>query len=95
MPIFLAIPLTSPPETLKKAVEAHIEESDRYQLTNNRGWLIRYSGTSVELSNHLKISGQPKGVPAEVGSALVTLVSSYYGRAPTDMWEWIQTRWEK
>jgi len=95
MPIFLAIPLSTAPEVLSRSVQTYIEVADRYELTNNRGWLIRFSGTSVELSSLLRITGQTSGEAPQVPSALVTHVSSYYGRAPTDMWEWIQTRWEK
>jgi hypothetical protein len=96
MPIFLVVPLSAAPETLDKAVETHIQNpADRYKLQGGRGWLIHFNGTTIEVSNKLTITGQPEGQPAPVGSVIITVVSSYYGRGPTDMWEWIQTRMEK
>jgi hypothetical protein len=83
-------------ESLDRAVKSHVtNESDRLLLQNGRGWLIHFAGTTVELSNLLTITGHEKGAPSQVGSVIVTLVSSYYGIAPTHMWEWVQTRVEK
>lgn len=96
MPVYLAIPLSTNPEPLDLAVDKYIHnESDKHRLQANRGWLIRYDGTTVELSNHLTLTGQPKGEKSPVGSALIVPVTSYFGRGPTDMWEWIKTRMEK
>ena len=92
MPIFLAVPLTESPANLKASIESHIPSADRLLLQHGRGWLIRFDGTTTELSNKLEITGQAKGEPTPIGSTLLTLISSYYGRGPTDMWEWMSTR---
>jgi hypothetical protein len=96
MPIYLALPLLQDSGPLDRAVTQYISSpSDRYQLQSDRGWLIKFSGTTVELSNHIKITGQPQGMPSPVGSAIVIPVSGYYGRGPSDMWEWLKTRLEQ
>lgn len=95
MPVYLITPLSTTTDALNAAVEHAIAEpTDRYRLPADRGWLIRYPGTSVELSNHVGITGQPPGEPATLGSAMVLPIVAYYGRGPTDMWEWIKTRFE-
>lgn len=96
MPIYIAVPLAPTSAPLDAAVTKNIEsKADKYKLQNDRGWLIRFDGTTVELSNKLEITGQAEGAKSPVGSAIVVPVTSYFGRGPTDMWEWIKTRLEK
>ena len=96
MPIYIAVPLATTPTQLDAAVAKHFKlQSDKYKLQNDRGWLIRFDGTTVELSNKLEITGQAEGEKSPVGSAIVVPVASYFGRGPTDMGEWIKTRLEK
>jgi hypothetical protein len=96
MPVYLAIPLIADNSSLNAAVVKHIPSSaDRYQLQASRGWLIKFGGTTVELSDHLELTGQQKGEGSPVGSALIVPVSNYYGRGPTDMWEWLKNRLEE
>ncbi len=96
MPIYIAVPLSPDHSALDSAVQQRIElQADRYKLQSNRGWLIKFDGTTVELSNHLGLTGQDKGEPAPLGSGIVVPVSGYYGRGPTDMWEWLKTRLEE
>ncbi len=95
MTIYIAVPLTSNSTLLDEAVERNIaSHSDRYKLQSDRGWLIRFDGTSVELSDHIGLTGQEQGHPSPIGSAIIVPVSGYYGRGPTDMWEWLKTRLE-
>lgn len=95
MGIFLLTPLASNADRVAAAVRAKFTEADSYELQSSAGWLINYTGTTVELSNHLGITGQTKGEPVTIGSVLVTPVPAYYGRGPTDMWEWLKTRFEE
>ena len=95
MQIFLVVPLTPNSAALNSAVESKITASNRWKLQADRGWLIQFEGTTVEASNQIGITGQPTGTPALVGSAMVAPISGYYGRGPTEMWEWLKTRFEK
>lgn len=47
-------------------------------------WLIAYQGTTQQLSDELGISEGPSN------SAIVLSISSYWGRAPKQIWEWLQ-----
>lgn len=95
MGIFLLTPLANNADRIGAAVKAKFEEANCYELQSSAGWLVSYTGTTVELSNHLGVTGQAKGEPATIGSVLVTPVAAYYGRGPTDMWEWLKTRFEE
>jgi hypothetical protein len=95
MPIYLAIPLQSDITPLKTAVQRNIQNEDSFELQAERGFLIKYPGTSVELCNKLEITGQETGYKSPVGPSLVAPFNTYYGRGPSEMWEWIQTRIEK
>lgn len=95
MPVYLVISLRTDSKPLERAIEAHSALlSDRYRLQEDRGWLIRFGGTSKELSDAIGITGQPEGEPSQVGSALVVPISGYFGLGPVDMWEWLKTRFE-
>lgn len=50
MAIYIAVPLTQTISALDDAITNSIQVSDRYQLQSDRGWLIKFDGTSVELS---------------------------------------------
>ena len=95
MPVFIAVPLVDDSANLDKAVTNTVESSSRYKLPSNRGWLISFEGTTVELCNHIGLTGQPAGVHSPVGSAIVSPISAYYGRGSSDMWEWLKTRFEQ
>ena len=95
MAIYIAVPLTQDSKALDEAVTFNIEPSNHYKLQSDRGWLIKFDGTSVELSNRIGLTGQPQGETSLIGSAIIVPVSAYYGRGPTDMWEWLKTRLEQ
>jgi hypothetical protein len=54
-------------------------------------WLVSANLTAIEVSNKLGVTGAAG--PA-VGTALIVAISSYYGRAPSEIWDWIKTKWE-
>lgn len=94
MPIFIVVPETPSPELLNTAVETKVSAQDKFSLPGGHGWLVKFDGTSTELSHKLGISTPDnKGGPA--GPALVALMSSYYGRGPVTTWEWIASRWDQ
>ena len=51
-------------------------------------WFVEAKTTAQDVSEQLGISS------GETGAAIILKVSSYYGRAPTDVWDWIQAHWE-
>lgn len=95
MPIFLVTPLSNNAQKIKEAILEKLPSGDCFELPNNAGWLVSSNATSMEVSNLLEITPSDPEVKAGLrGSAIVTLVGSYYGRGPTIMWEWLKTRIE-
>ena len=92
MAIFQVTPLADNYTAIKEALEAH--QLDYLELQNTMGFLVSFHETSFELSNKLGITNTETG-RGELGSALVTLVGSYYGMGNTYMWEWIKSRLER
>lgn len=88
MAIFLIVPTAQPAE-IKKALEQKDRDGllDFKELPHSE-FLVSYKGTSEELSNITGISD------ASSGLGIVVRVDSYYGRASTDIWEWIKSRLE-
>ena len=97
MPLYIAVPLSTDTAAFDAAVQQLIPSSaDRYKLQANSGWLIKFDGTTIELSNRLGVTGQEKGAPPPpLGSVIFVPVTGYFGRGPTDMWEWLKTRLEQ
>lgn len=84
MAVFAVIQPQSPPlSVLENKVESfpHIKVRDGF-------WFIQAGGTAQDVSSQLGVTS------GETGSAIILKVSSYYGRAATDLWDWIQTHWE-
>lgn len=94
MPIFLVTPLAKNYSPIRQAVAEKVSAGEWMELQNQAGLLVSFKGTSVELSNLIGITHPEHGKPSTTGSAMVTTVNSYYGRGPTDMWEWLKTRFE-
>lgn len=93
--IYLIVPLSMDISSLQDAIESGIPAENRHKLQEDRGWLIKFDGTTVELCNRLRITGQTADEPAKTGSAIVVPVNNYYGRGPADMWEWLASRFDR
>ena len=61
---------------------------------NETQYLISTSGTAVELSAKLGIYDAKNPAKAVTGSAVILVTSSYFGRAPTTVWEWMKAKLE-
>ena len=94
MPIYQVTPLAKNTHQVRAVLGKYIVEADRFEMPNETGCFVRFSGTTVELSNKIEVTGQAPGVPTLVGSTLITHIVTYYGRAGADMWEWLKIRFE-
>lgn len=94
MPVFLVTPLGHNADQVGAAVRAKFPETDYYELQGRSGWLVSFSGTSLGLSNAIGVTSDDPHFKPELGSVMVTLVGSYYGRGSTTMWEWLKARFE-
>ena len=63
-------------------------------MINEQQWLISAPGTVVEICATLGIydAKEPNKVP--VGAAVVFATTSYFGRAPTPIWDWLKAKLE-
>lgn len=73
---------------VKEKIEAQVPAEFRYELANNQ-WVVYVEGTSAELANSFGVKEDP-----HVGTGIVFPLSSYAGRAPATLWEWIKARAE-
>lgn len=84
MPLYFVAALSKPSEIQNK-IKSEIPEGDYHEVAADKAF-INFSGTSTELSEKLGITD------GSVGTAIVLLVTSYYGRAPKSVWEWVNLK---
>lgn len=85
MTIFAVIPVIGSNKTALAAELSAKFQGNFKELGD--GWVVAASGTTKELSDQLGITD------GRSGSAVILAVSSYFGRAPNDIWEWIVSKW--
>lgn len=88
MAIFLIVPIVNP-QRIEQELES-LKSGGKLDFITlpSSGFAVSYSGTSQELST---LAGISEGT---TGTGVVASISSYYGRAPTNIWDWIKSRWE-
>lgn len=91
MTIF-AILLPSPQPQLEEAIKQTFPKD--HLSINDTQWLISASCTVVELTARLGIFDNEAKGATPTGSAVVLAVSSYYGRAPAMIWDWMRAKLE-
>jgi hypothetical protein len=67
---------------------------DNYLSLNQTQYLISTRGTTVELATRLGIYDEKQPQKPATGSAVLFATSSYFGRAPTTVWDWIKDKLE-
>lgn len=63
--------------------------NDNFQITPTQ-WLISAKGTAKEISEKLGIDDE-----TPVGLAIILGIAGYWGRASTDVWEWMRVKLEE
>jgi 4-aminobutyrate aminotransferase-like enzyme len=91
MTIFAVLMPTSQP-----LIVAEIEKSfpDNNLKLNDTQYLISTGGTAIDLSVKLGLFDTKEPARPATGSAVILATSSYFGRAPTSVWEWMKTKLE-
>jgi hypothetical protein len=51
-------------------------------------------GTAQEISASLGITSPTEPTASAVGTVMVLEIASYYGRATSDIWDWVKAKWE-
>jgi hypothetical protein len=91
MTIF-AILMPSPQPKLAEMIKDKYP-NDHLMVTDTQ-WLISSLGTVVDITEKLEIhSSKPLDHPSS-GNAIVFATSSYFGRAPMPIWDWMKVKLE-
>lgn len=88
MSIFVVLTLEENPQ-LETIIKEKFPE-DSLKIAPNQ-WLVCSGGTTQSLAEILLITDKEKGP----GAAIVFSITNYWGRAATNIWEWLQANWEK
>ena len=70
------------------AVQIEREYAGAYFKLSDTQYLISARGTAVEVSEKLRLDS----TEYFLGNAVVLSVSSYWGRAPLTVWDWLKAR---
>jgi hypothetical protein len=87
-----AVLMPTPQPGLVSVIEQ--EFPGNHILLNETQYLVSYSGTAKELVAKLRIYDAKLPAAPPSGLAVVLSVSSYFGRAPSTVWEWIKVKME-
>ena len=66
----------------------HTEFPNDYRKIGEGQWLVSASGTARELSDRLERAS----LHNNHGSAVIMRVTSYWGRASNETWEWLSNK---
>jgi hypothetical protein len=87
MTVFVVFRATSP-EAMGASVRRNFPNN--FLEVQSDEWLISASGTAKDVSDRLGLTPSA----SSVGTAIVFSMANYYGRAPTEIWEWIKAKAE-
>jgi hypothetical protein len=66
---------------------------DHLKLSDTQ-YLISTGGTAIELSAKIGVYDINQPAKPAVGNAVILATSSYFGRAPTTVWDWMKAKLE-
>jgi hypothetical protein len=92
MPIFVILP-QNPDAQAKLPAAVFGAYPDANKKLADHNWLVAGKGTAQDVSANLGITLKDNS-PGPTGTAIVLEVASYYGRATTDIWDWVKAKWE-
>ena len=90
MPVFMIVP-TEDADRLERVVTKTFEPADRSILPGKQACFVKFNGTSQEIAQKLDLAGDQNKEDRPC-PAVITLVTTYGGFAPTSLWEWLNTR---
>ncbi len=91
MTIF-AILMPTPQAKLVEAIEEKFPKQ-HLKITETQ-WLVSSSDTVIDVVAQLGIYDAKKPENEPTGIAIVLATSSYYGRAPNTVWDWMKSNLE-
>ena len=91
MTIF-AILLPAPNPQLAEAIERAYPGN--WLSLNETQFLVSASATAIEVSAKIEVADPNAPQKPPVGAAVIFATTSYYGRAPTHVWDWVKVKLE-
>jgi hypothetical protein len=91
MTIF-AVLMPTPQPVLAEKIKAVF--ANAYYQINDTQWLVSTTGTAIEICTKLGIADPTNLAAPPIGLGIVFATSSYYGRAPQPVWDWMKARLE-
>jgi hypothetical protein len=67
--------------------------NDHYGITDSQ-WLISANGTAIDVSAKLGVYDPKNPLTPSSGNAVIFATSSYFGRGPTPIWDWLKAKLE-
>lgn len=61
---------------------------------NDTQWLVSTTGTAIDLSAKIGVFDPANPTAPAIGNAVIFATNGYFGRAPSNIWEWIRTKLE-
>jgi hypothetical protein len=92
MTIF-AILLPTPNPQLADAIKAAYPND--WLSLNETQFLVSSVGTAIEVSAKIGVADPTDPQKPRIGTAVIFATTSYYGRAPTPVWDWIKAKLER
>jgi hypothetical protein len=80
------------PEKMRAAV-ARVYPGNHLNIQTDE-WLVSDVGTAQEVSTKLGVTLRDNPTQTETGPAMVFSMAGYYGRATTEIWDWIKAKAE-
>ena len=87
MPVF-AIFRVAQPAKMEAALATHFPEN--HLKVGDGEWLVAGHGTAKDISDKLQITG----TDSKTGAAIVISIANYYGRATSEIWDWVKSKAE-
>jgi hypothetical protein len=84
MPLYFVAALHNPAQVMD-AAKRLVSEDEIHEVAPDK-FFVNFPGTSVDLSGKLGIAD------GSTGTGIVLLVTSYHGRAPKSIWEWVNLK---
>lgn len=91
MTVFAILMPSTQPNLAEKIKQVY--PHDHYFITDTQ-YLVSSSETVLDVTAKLGIADKSNPNMPPSGVALVFAISSYYGRAPTVVWDWIKSKLE-
>jgi hypothetical protein len=86
--ILLPTPQPAVVEAIKKAYP------DDFLSVNDMEWLVSGTGTAADVSAKIGVFDVKNPGAPPAGNAIIFSTNGYFGRGPSNVWEWIRVKLE-